>query len=235
MIENNPYPGRGILLGQSEDGQKAVMAYFIMGRSENSRNRVFRANGNDFSIEIFRQDHLRDASLILYTPQRMLKNHVILTNGDQTDTIYQQMQDGKTFEDALATRTFEPDAPNYTPRISGIVTFRQGAFTYKLSILKAGDGAGKTCIRNTFSYEPEAGCGRLIHTYAGDGTPLPAFTGEPETVAIKGSIDAFSKALWNQLNPQNRVSLYVRFTDLNNTDQTEIRIFNQREETEKHA
>ena len=229
MIEQNPYPGRGILLGQSQDGRYAVAAYFIMGRSENSRNRIFRPETDGFSILVFRQEKLTDASLILYTPLRVLNNHLILTNGDQTDTIYEGMRGGKTFEQALATRCFEPDAPNFTPRISGLLTFANGSFTYKLSILKAEDPEGKRCVRNTFAYEPTPGQGRLIHTYATDGSPLPAFAGEPERVAVSGELDEFANRLWNSLDEQNRVSLYVRYATLSDPAVSQTRIFNQHE------
>lgn len=229
MIEGNSYPGRGILLGQSADGQYAALAYFIMGRSENSRNRRFVQAGDGLEIRVFQPEKMRDPSLILYTPFRILGNRQIITNGDQTDTVFNEMKNGKTFEDALSLRCFEPDAPNFTPRISGIASLDAGRLSYKLSILKAGDAAGRTCVRNTFAYEGVPGEGRLIHTYAGDGNPLPSFSGEPERVMVPADFDTFANGLWNSLNPENRVSLYVRFSSLTGASNDRTRVFNKHE------
>ena len=214
LVKGNSYVGRGIVIGKSADGKKAVFAYFIMGRSENSRNRVFKAEGDDVTIYPFDASKVKDPSLIIYSPVRVAGNSVIVTNGDQTDTVYDFLREGKTFEQALETRTFEPDAPNFTPRISGILQFAEGDFTYKLSILKSADEKGSACNRYTFCYAPLNGLGHFIHTYNCDGDPIPTFTGEPERVAIPDDMEAFAGDLWNGLDADNKISLYVRYTDL---------------------
>lgn len=226
VLANNTYPGRGIIIGKSADGTKAVTTYFIMGRSNNSRNRVFVEEGENVVIHPFDASKVEDPSLIIYYPIRVLDNQLIVTNGDQTDTIANFLKDGATFEQALETRCFEPDAPNYTPRISGMLTFDEGDFTYKMSILKSADENGSACNRYTFSYAPLAGVGHFLHTYDCDGNPIPTFTGEPERVAIEGGIDEFSDMLWKNLNEQNKISLYVRFVDLRDGS-VESRLFNK--------
>ena len=208
------YHGRGIIIGKSADGKKAVTAYFIMGRSENSRNRVFIKDGDEIVIHPFDASKVEDPSLIIYSPVRVINNNLIVTNGDQTDTIYDFVKDGKTFEQALETREFEPDSPNWTPRISGMMTFADGDFKYKMSILKSADPEGTACNRYSFSYPSLAGLGHFIHTYNHDGNPIPTFTGEPERVAIPDDIDEFTNMIWKNLNEQNKISLYVRYIDL---------------------
>ncbi len=214
LIKDNSYVGRGIVVGKSKDGKKAVFAYFIMGRSENSRNRVFKEEGDEITIYPFDASKVKDPSLIIYSPVRQAKNCVIVTNGDQTDTVYDYLMNGKTFEEALDTRCFEPDAPNFTPRISAVLNFADGDFTYKMSILKSADEQGTACNRYTFSYAPLNGLGHFIHTYNCDGNPIPTFTGEPERVSIPDDIAQFAKTLWENLNENNKISLYVRYTDL---------------------
>ena len=226
-LQQNSYPGRGIVLGRSEDGAYAVSAYFIMGRSENSRNRVFVEDGAGIRTQAFDPSKMVDPSLIIYAPVRVLGDYTIVTNGDQTDTVYDLMQAGKTFEESLRTREFEPDAPNYTPRISGLIDQSSNGFSYALSILKSADGDPSSCQRYTFSYSnPIAGVGHFIHTYEGDGNPLPSFSGEPQKIAVSGDIDAFTEMLWNSLNAENKVSLFVRYIDLK-TKKTETRIVNK--------
>lgn len=221
------YPGRGIVIGKSKDGKKAVTAYFIMGRSENSRNRVFVQDGEGIRTQAFDPSKLSDPSLIIYAPVRVLGNDTIVTNGDQTDTIYDLMKEGKTFEESLRTREFEPDAPNYTPRISGLMTIKDGEYSYMMSILKSNNGNPAACNRYTFSYEnPIAGEGHFIHTYMQDGNPLPSFEGEPTWVDIDGDIDTFTENVWNSLNEDNKVSLFVRFIDIA-TGEYETRIVNK--------
>ena len=214
LIRDNSYVGRGIVIGKSSDGKKAVTAYFIMGRSENSRNRVFIEQGDEVIIHPFDASKVEDPSLIIYAPVRQTGNKLIVTNGDQTDTIYDFIESGKTFEQALETREFEPDKPNFTPRISGMLTFDVGDFTYKMSILKSADENGSACNRYTFSYPALSGLGHFIHTYNHDGNPIPTFTGEPERVKIPDDIDEFTNTLWSNLNEQNKISLYVRYVDL---------------------
>ena len=214
LIRDNSYVGRGIVIGKSEDGKKAVFAYFIMGRSENSRNRVFREEAETVTIYPFDESKVEDPSLIIYSPVRRVGGSVVVTNGDQTDTVCDYLQAGKSFEEALTTRCFEPDAPNFTPRISGILQFAEGDFTYKMSILKSADENGSACNRYTFCYAPLPGVGHFIHTYNCDGNPIPTFTGEPERVRIPDDVDAFAKTLWGNLNENNKISLYVRYTDL---------------------
>lgn len=225
------YPGRGLVLGQSADGRHAVIAYFIMGRSENSRNRVFVTDGGGIKTRAFDESKMVDPSLIIYAPVRKYGDLItVVTNGDQTDTVIEALQQGKTFEDALRLREFEPDAPNYTPRISGIVysNFVRHTFTYKLSILKSSRGNPAACLRYFYEYMPLSGEGHCIHTYQQDGDPLPSFEGEPEPVSIEGDIDAFTDTVWNALNEDNRVSLFTRFIDLH-TGREETRLVNKHE------
>ncbi|MDE7017355.1 MAG: IMP cyclohydrolase [Lachnospiraceae bacterium] len=214
-LSTNTYPGRGIVLGKSADGRYAVAAYFIMGRSENSRNRIFVTDGEGIRTQAFDPDKLQDPSLVIYAPVKVLGNKTIVTNGDQTDTIYELMDRQQTFEQALRTRTFEPDAPNYTPRISGIMHIENGNYNYAMSILKSSNGNPEACNRYTFAYEnPLAGEGHFIHTYIGDGNPLPSFEGEPVLVGIEGNIDTFTQMIWNHLNEENKVSLFVRYIEI---------------------
>ena len=209
------YPGRGIVIGRSKDGKKAVTAYFIMGRSANSRNRVFVEDGEGIRTQAFDPSKLEDPSLIIYAPVRVLGNKTIVTNGDQTDTIYEGMDKQLTFEQSLRSREFEPDGPNYTPRISGVMHIENGTFNYAMSILKSNNGNPESCNRYTFAYEnPAAGEGHFIHTYKCDGNPLPSFEGEPKLVGIQDDMDAFTDMLWNSLNPDNKVSLFVRYIDI---------------------
>ena len=226
-LKNNDYPGRGIVIGKSADGKKAVTAYFIMGRSVNSRNRVFVEDGCGIRTQAFDPSKLSDPHLIIYAPVRVLGNKTIVTNGDQTDTIYELMNQQLTFEQALRTREFEDDAPNYTPRISGIMKVENGVYSYAMSILKSANGNGASCQRFTFSYKaPVAGEGHFIHTYMGDGNPLPSFEGEPKLVEIPNDIEEFTQNLWANLNEDNKVSLFVRFIDIE-TGETESRIINK--------
>lgn len=225
-LAGNSYPGRGIVIGQSADGKNAVIAYFIMGRSVNSRNRVFVEEGAGIRTQAHDPAKLSDPSLVIYAPVRVLGEDTIVTNGDQTDTIYDFLKEGKTFEEALRTRTFEPDGPNYTPRISGIVERGEGSFTYKLSILKSCGGDPDFAQRFFFEYAPKAGLGHFIHTYKQDGDPIPSYEGEPTPVFIEGDIDAFTASLWENLNQDNKVSLFTRFIDLE-TGKAETRIVNK--------
>ena len=227
LLKNNAYPGRGIVIGRSADGSKAVSAYFIMGRSVNSRNRIFVEDGEGIRTQAFDESKLSDPSLIIYAPVRVLNENTIVTNGDQTDTVYDGLKEGKTFEESLRCREFEPDAPNYTPRISGIMDVENGKFSYSLSILKSDNGNPEECNRFTFSYDsPLAGEGHFIHTYMKDGNPLPSFEGEPKLVSIEGDFETFSKKMWENLNLDNKVSLFVRFTDIG-TGQVRTKIFNK--------
>ena len=226
-LNSNTYPGRGIVIGKTKDGKKAVTAYFIMGRSNNSRNRVFVEDGEGIRTQAFDPSKLEDPSLIIYAPVRVLGNKIIVTNGDQTDTIYEGMDKQLTFEQSLRTREFEPDAPNYTPRISGIMHVENGKYNYAMSILKSNNGNPKACNRYTFAYEnPVAGEGHFIHTYMHDGNPLPSFEGEPKLVKINGHIDEFTNMVWTNLNEDNKVSLFVRFIDIE-TGEYETRIVNK--------
>ncbi|MEE5991654.1 MAG: IMP cyclohydrolase [Oscillospiraceae bacterium] len=226
-LKGNAYPGRGIIIGKSEDGKNAVTAYFIMGRSVNSRNRVFVEEGEGIRTEAFDPSKLTDPHLIIYAPVRVLGNKLIVTNGDQTDTIYELMDKQYTFEQSLRSREFEDDAPNYTPRISGILHFDDGKFNYAMSILKSANGNPDSCQRFTFSYNnPVAGEGHFIHTYMGDGNPLPSFEGEPKLVNIANDIDYYTNRLWESLNEDNKVSLFVRFVNLE-TGAVETRIVNK--------
>ena len=226
LVKDNSYVGRGIVIGKTEDGTKAAIAYFIMGRSENSRNRVFLEKGEVVIIEPFDASKVEDPSLIIYSPIKKWENQLIVTNGDQTDTIYDFIKEGKSFADALQTREFEPDAPNFTPRISGMLTFADGDFSYQMSILKSADAQGSACSRYTFAYPALAGLGHFIHTYAGDGNPLPTFQGEPERTSIPNDIDTFTKEIWENLNEENKISIYVRFVDLK-TGAVENRMINK--------
>lgn len=226
LIEGNTYPGRGIIIGKTPDGKNAVTAYFIMGRSVNSRNRVFERIDGGIITKAFDESKLEDPSLIIYAPVRTFGNKIIVTNGDQTDTVYDFIKAGKSFEDALRTREFEPDAPNFTPRISGMLTFENGDFTYKMSILKSADAKGGACSRYFYEYPALPGIGHFIHTYNCDGDPIPTFTGEPERVCLQNDIDDFSDSLWTALNADNKISLYVRYTDIN-AGSEEIRIINK--------
>ena len=214
-LKENSYPGRGIIIGKSPNGKYAVTAYFIMGRSENSRNRVFVKDGEGIRTQAFDPSKLSDPSLIIYAPVRVLGNKTIVTNGDQTDTIYELMDKQQTFEQSLRTREFEPDAPNYTPRISGIMHVENGEYNYAMSILKSNNGNPDACNRYTFAYtNPVSGEGHFIHTYKCDGNPLPSFEGEPKLVAIKDDMNEFANDLWTSLNEDNKVSLFVRYIDI---------------------
>lgn len=226
-VEGNRYPGRGIVVGQSCDGTKAVIAYFIMGRSVNSRNRVFVERDGAVFTEPFDVSKLEDPSLIIYAAVRNFESHLIVTNGDQTDTIYDGLAEGKTFYEALESRCFEPDAPNFTPRISAEAVFgADGTFRYRMSILKSADAEGSACNRFGYDYAPSAGVGHFIHTYEHDGNPLPTFRGEPERVEIPDDIDGFTDEIWNALDEDNRISLYVRYTDIAGGE-TETRLINK--------
>ena len=226
-LKGNAYPGRGIVIGKSQDGKKAVTAYFIMGRSVNSRNRVFTETEDGIRTEAADPSKLTDPHLIIYAPVRVLGNKTIVTNGDQTDTIYELMDKQQTFEQSLRTREYEDDAPNYTPRISGIMHIDKGEFNYAMSILKSNNGNPDACNRYTFAYENAiAGEGHFIHTYKCDGNPLPSFEGEPKLVAIPDDMDEFAELLWNSLNEDNKVSLFVRYIDIE-TGKYESKIINK--------
>jgi len=226
-LESNAYPGRGIIVGRSADGTQAVTAYFIMGRSSNSRNRVFVTEGEGIRTQAYDPSKLEDPSLIIYAPVRVLGNDTIVTNGDQTDTIYDGLKAGLTFEQSLRSREFEPDGPNFTPRISAVMHVESGNYDYVMSILKSDDGDDGCCCRYTFSYDhPRAGEGRFIHTYQHDGNPLPSFTGEPAKVEIPDDMDAFADLVWNSLNEDNKVSLFVRYIDIA-TGKYQTRIINK--------
>lgn len=225
-IEGNSYVGRGIVIGKSADAKKAAIAYFIMGRSANSRNRVFAERDGAVFTEPFDASKVEDPSLIIYAAIRAIGNRLIVTNGNQTDTIYAGVQAGKSFSEALRSREFEPDAPNFTPRISGMLEFADGDFSYQMSILKSADAAGSACSRFTFDYPALPGLGHFIHTYVCDGNPIPTFQGEPERVKIPDDIDAFASSIWNALDEDNRISLYVRYIDLA-TGEAESRMINK--------
>ena len=227
LLQGNAYPGRGVLIGTTPDGKKAATAYFIMGRSANSRNRIFVKKGNDVFTEPFDPAKVVDPSLIIYAAVRDVEGHLIVTNGDQTDTVKDGYAEGKSFEVSLQSREFEPDRPNYTPRISGVLNFPEaGKFDYELSILKSADAEGTACARFHFAYPASAGVGHLIHTYVGDGSPLPTFQGEPKRVLMNDDIDAFTDELWNALDPDNRISLYVCYVNIEN-GQKEDRLVNK--------
>ena len=213
LLKNNEYPGRGIIIGKSEDGRSIAIAYFIMGRSANSRNRVFTEDGDTVTIYPADSSKVEDPSLIIYSPIRKIGDNLIVTNGDQTDTIYDFMKDGNTFEEALETREFEPDGPNWTPRISGVVTLDESE-SYKMSILKSQDADGTDCARYTFSYKLQNGLGHFIHTYKENGNPIPTFEGEPERIAIPNTAEELKQLIWNNLNEDNKISLYVRYIDV---------------------
>ncbi len=225
-LGSSTYPGRGIVVGRSADGEKAVAVYFIMGRSVNSRNRVFVEDGEGIRTQAFDPSKLSDPSLIIYSPVRVLGNNTIVTNGDQTDTVYEGLDEGLTFEQSLESREFEPDGPNYTPRISALLQVENEKFTYSMSILKSDNGNPDACLRYTFAYNaPVAGEGHFIHTYLHDGNPLPSFEGEPTRVSIdiSGGIDEFAGKVWDALDDDNKVSLFVRFIDIkDNTHETRI-------------
>lgn len=226
-LKENCYPGRGIMIGRSANGKYAVTAYFIMGRSENSRNRVFIEDADGIRTQAFDPSKMQDPSLVIYRPVRVMEDSVIVTNGDQTDTIYELMKEGKTFEESLRTREFEPDAPNYTPRISGLMNIKDGKYDFAMSILKSDNGNPDCCDRFTFTYSnPVAGEGRFIHTYKCDGNPLPSFEGEPKVVAIPDDIDEFTNLIWNNLNEDNKISLYVRYIDIE-TKESKVVLLNK--------
>ena len=226
LIADNPYVGRGIVIGKTKDGKRAATAYFIMGRSKNSRNRVFVKRDNALFTEPFDASLVEDPSLIIYAALRRYENKLIVTNGDQTDTVYEGLKAGKGFRHALRARAFEPDAPNFTPRISGILTFGDGDFAYEMSILKSIDAEGSDCARFNFEYPAMPGLGHFIHTYVTDGNPIPTFQGEPERVLIPDDIDELTDTLWKNLNEDNKISLYVVYTDLA-TGATEERLINK--------
>ncbi|MGN0819616.1 MAG: IMP cyclohydrolase [Christensenellaceae bacterium] len=213
-ISGNPYVGRGIVIGKTLDGTKAAVAYFIMGRSENSRNRIFTVKDGTVYTEPYDVSKVEDPSLIIYSALRTYKNNLIVTNGDQTDTIYDYLKRGECFVKALKSREFEPDGPNFTPRISGMITFGDNDFAYKMSILKSIDENGSGCARYTFDYPSKNGLGHFIHTYVTDGNPIPTFQGEPERVAIPDDVEEFAEDIWNNLDDDNKISLYVRYTDV---------------------
>lgn len=226
-LKSNPYPGRGIIIGKSDDGKKAVTAYFIMGRSENSRNRVFTPTEDGIKTEAYDPSKLTDPHLIIYSPVKVLGNKTIVTNGDQTDTIYELMDKQQTFEQALRIREYEDDAPNYTPRISGIMHIENGEYNYAFSIIKSADGDPDCTERFTYTYtNPINGYGHFIHTYMGDGDPLPSFEGEPKKIRIPNDIDSFTDSLWKSLNEDNKVSLFVRFIDIE-SGKADTRIVNK--------
>ena len=220
LIKGNSYVGRGIVIGKTPDGKKACLAYFIMGRSNNSRNRIFTVKDNAVFTEPFDASKVEDPSLIIYAAVRELDNKLIVTNGDQTDTIYEGLKAGVGFAEALKSREFEPDAPNFTPRISGMITFGEGDFTYDMSILKSADSEGTACNRYTYSYNSLPGLGHFIHTYVCDGNPIPTFQGEPERMEMDNDIDTFTENLWNALDEDNKISLYVRYVDLETGEET---------------
>ena len=227
-LNSLPYHGRGIIIGKSADGKKAVTAYFIMGRSVNSRNRVFVSEGDAMRTKAFDESKMTDPHLIIYYPVRVLGNKTIVTNGDQTDTIYELMDKQMTFEQALRTREFEDDAPNYTPRISGIIHHENGEMNYAMSILKSAEGDGSSCQRYTYAYSnPLPGKAKFIHTYKCDGNPLPSFEGEPKTLELPDvDIDTLTDIIWKNLNDDNKVSLFVRYIDLQ-TGKLDSRIVNK--------
>jgi hypothetical protein len=225
-LAGNPYAGRGIVIGKTGDGKKAALAYFIMGRSENSRNRVFVETKDGIIIHPFDPAKVADPSLIIYSPVRRYENNLIVTNGDQTDTVWDFLNVGSTFAAALDTREFEPDKPNFTPRVSGMLTFADGDFSYQMNILKSADPAGTACLRQNFAYPALNGAGHFLHTYTTDGDPIPSFVGEPERVCVPDSLDEWTDSIWENLDKNNRVSLYTRMIDLN-TGASETRVINR--------
>ena len=226
LLKDNTYPGRGIVIGKTPDGKKAMTAYFIMGRSDNSRNRIFTEKNGEVFTEPFDASKVQDPSLIIYAAVRSYEKHLVVTNGNQTDTVIEGLKQGKTFTEALESREFEPDAPNFTPRISGMLTFGKGDFTYQMSILKSADAEGTACNRYLFSYPSIAGLGHFLHTYVCDGNPIPTFQGEPERIAVCDDIDEETDRLWKALNENNKISLYVRYVDLE-TGAAENRLVNK--------
>jgi len=228
LLAGNPYVGRGIVIGKSGDGSKALYAYFIMGRSENSRNRIFKENGEEVTIYPYDESKVQDPSLIIYSPVKRVKEDIIVTNGDQTDTVEEFLKKGKCFTCALKTRAFEPDSPNFTPRISGILHLENG-FTYEMSILKSADEKGSACNRYTFAYEPLSGLGHFIHTYVTDGNPLPTFMGEPERAAMPNTARELAKEIWENLDAQNKISLLCRAVDLSTGKTVESILINKYE------
>jgi IMP cyclohydrolase len=226
LLKDNVYPGRGIVIGKTPDGAKAMTAYFIMGRSENSRNRIFTEKDGEVFTEPFDAAKVQDPSLIIYAAIRSFENKLVVTNGNQTDTVVEGLQAGKGFSEALQSREFEPDGPNFTPRISGMLTFGEGDFSYQMSILKSADAEGTACNRFTYSYAPKRGLGHFIHTYVCDGNPIPTFQGEPERMAVCDDIDEMTDRIWKALNEQNKISLYVRYIDLK-TGKAENRLVNK--------
>ena len=226
LLADNTYPGRGIIIGKTPDGAKAMTAYFIMGRSDNSRNRIFTEKNGEVFTEPFDASRVQDPSLIIYAAIRQFENNLIVTNGNQTDTIYDGLKEGKCFTKALESREFEPDGPNFTSRISGMLTFGEGDFTYRMSILKSADAEGSACNRFTWKYAPLNGLGHFLHTYVCDGNPIPTFQGEPERIAVCDNIDEETERLWKALNEQNKISLYVRYIDLK-TGAVENRLVNK--------
>ncbi len=231
LLKNNSYPGRGIVVGKSEDGAKAMFAYFIMGRSENSRNRVFVKAGDEVKTQPYDAKKVKDPSLIIYSPVKVVGNATIVSNGDQTDTIEEYLKKGVCFRRGLQQRQFEPDAPNFTPRISAVLS-TDGGFSYEMSILKCGDKEGKACDRSFYLYTPVSGKGHFLHTYQGDGDPLPSFEGEPVPVRIGNDLKTFAEEIWAGLDPSNKISLYCRAIDLA-TGAYEDVLFNAREEEVK--
>ena len=226
LLAGNRYPGRGILIGKTPDGKKAAVAYFIMGRSANSRNRIFTEKNGEVFTEPYDAAKVQDPSLIIYAAIRACGNNLVVTNGNQTDTVVDGLKEGKCFAEALRSREFEPDGPNFTPRISGMLMFEEGDFTYQMSILKSADAEGGACNRFTYSYVPRSGLGHFLHTYVCDGSPIPTFQGEPERMAVCDDIDEMTNRLWNALNEQNKISLYVRYVDLE-TGKAENRLINK--------
>lgn len=226
ILKNKIYLGRGLMIGQSENGNQAVFAYFITGRSENSRNRIFSESENEVVICPCDASKVTNSDLIVYSPMKKINNHIIITNGDQTDTIYEFIKNGKTFEEALETRKFEPDFPNFTPRISGIITFEDNKFKYKISILKSMDENGTHCSQYIYKYSPMHGLGHFIHTYTNDENPLPSFYGEPLRIKILNNIDDFTNSIWNNLYDQNKISLYVQYINIKD-QKSESRLINK--------
>ena len=226
LLAGNRYPGRGILIGKTEDGARALAAYFIMGRSQNSRNRVFAERDGAVFTEPYDASKVQDPSLIIYAAVRQVENNLIVTNGNQTDTIAEGLRQGLSFSRALESREFEPDAPNFTPRISGMLTFAEDDFTYQMSILKSADAEGSACARYTFAYPARAGLAHFLHTYVCDGNPIPTFQGEPERIALGNDLDEITREIWDALDEENRISLWVRTVDLK-TGRAESRLVNK--------
>jgi len=224
-LKKNPYPGRGLAIGKSEDGRSAVLVYFIMGRSVNSRNRIFVKNGEGIRTQAFDPEKLSDPSLIIYDPVKVMKDMTVVSNGDQTDTVFSGLSNGLPFEKCLDGRTYEPDPPHYTPRITGLAIYENRTLRYKMSILKRDPEGTDRTLRLFWDYpETDAGFGSIIHTYLHDGNPLPSFEGDPESVEMPGNISSLTESVWNSLNRDNRISLFVRFVNLENgKTETEIR------------